>query len=73
MEPKSENAVAGVDEGLDLYEGVQRLRLPAGQVLVYRGHQAPGIFVFLSGCIRSGARVWRNHDVTLFSKSRHTA
>jgi len=62
MEPKSENTVAGVDEGLGFYDGVQPLRLPAGQVLIYRGHQAPGIFVFLSGCIRFGARVWRNND-----------
>jgi len=62
MKPKGENMVAGVVEGLGLNDGVQWLRLPAGQVLIYRGHQAPGVFVFLSGCIRSGARVWRNND-----------
>ena len=61
MKPKRENTAAGVNEGLGRYDGVQRLRLPAGQVLVYRGHQAPGVFVFLSGCIRSGARVWRSN------------
>ncbi len=61
MKPKSENTAAGIDEGLGRYDGVQRLRLPAGQVLVHRGHQAPGVFVFLSGCIRSGARVWRSN------------
>ena len=56
MKPNSENTAAGVDEGLDRYDGVQRLRLPAGQVLIYRGHTAPGIFVFLSGRVHSGAR-----------------
>ena len=62
MKPTGENTAVGVDEGLGLYDDVQRLMLPAGQVLVYRGNQAPGIFVFLSGCIRSGARVWRSND-----------
>lgn len=52
----------GIDEGLGLYDGKQRLRLPAGQVLIYRGHTAPGVFVFLSGCVHSGARVWRGND-----------
>jgi hypothetical protein len=58
---KREHAT-GVDEGLGLYGGEQRLRLPAGQVLIYRGHTAPGVFVFLSGCVHSGARVWRSND-----------
>ena len=62
MKPKSENTAAGVNEELDRYDGVQRLRLPAGQVLIYRGHTAPGVFVFLSGCVHSGARVWRSSD-----------
>ena len=62
MKPKSENTATGVDEELGLYDGEQRLRLPAGQVLIYRGHTAPGVFVFLSGCVRSGARVWRSND-----------
>lgn len=52
----------GIDEELGLYDGKQRLRLPAGQVLIYRGHTAPGVFVFLSGCVHSGARVWRGND-----------
>ncbi len=62
MKPKSENTAAGVDEELGLYDGEQRLGLRAGQVLIYRGHTAPGVFVFLSGCVRSGARVWRSND-----------
>ncbi len=62
MKPKSENSAAGVDKGLDGYYGVQWLRLPAGQVLIYRGHTAPGVFVFMSGCIHRGARVWRSRD-----------
>ena len=62
MKPKSENTATGVDEELGLYDGEQRLRLPAGQVLIYRGHTAPGVFVFLSGCVHSGARVWRSND-----------
>jgi CBS domain-containing protein len=62
MKPKRESPVAGVNEGLDGYDGVQRLRLPAGQVLIHSGHTAPGVFVFTSGCIRSGARVWRSKD-----------
>ena len=62
IKPKGENMAAGVDGGLGLYDGVQRLGFPAGQVLAYRGHQAPGVFVFLSGCIRSGACVWRSND-----------
>jgi CBS domain-containing protein len=62
MKPKRENTGAGGDERSGRYDWFQRLRLPAGQVLIYGGHQAPGVFVFLSGCIRSGARVWRNND-----------
>ena len=62
MKPKSENTAAGVDEELGRYDGVQRVRLPAGQVLIYGGHTAPGVFVFLSGCVRFGARVWRSND-----------
>jgi CBS domain-containing protein len=62
MKGETEDTVVGVDQGLGLYDDVQRLMLPAGQVLVYRGHQAPGVFVFLSGCIRTGARVWRSND-----------
>ncbi len=62
MKPNSDNTEAGVDEELGLYDGEQRLRLPAGQVLIYRGHTAPGVFVFMSGCIRHGARVWRSND-----------
>ena len=62
MKPKSEDTAAGVDEELGLYDGEQPLRLPAGQVLIYRGHTAPGVFVFLSGCVHSGARVWRSND-----------
>ena len=62
MKPKSENPAAGVNEGLGRYDGVQRVRLPAGQVLIYRGHTAPGVFVFLSGCVHFGARVWRSTD-----------
>jgi CBS domain-containing protein len=62
MKPKSENPASGVNTGLGVYDGAERLRLPAGQVLIYRGHQAPGVFVFLSGCISSGAREWRSKD-----------
>ncbi len=62
MKSKRENTAAGVDEELGPYDGEQRLRLPAGQVLIYRGHTAPGVFVFLSGCVHSGARVWRSND-----------
>ena len=65
MKPKSENTATGVDEELGLYDGEQRLRLPAGQVLIYRGHTAPGVFVFMSGCIHRGARVWRSRDADL--------
>jgi len=54
--------VAGVDERMGLYDGVHCVRLSAGQVLIYRGHTAPGVFVFLSGCVHSGARVWRSND-----------
>ena len=61
MKPKSENPAAGVNEGLGRYDGVQRVRLPAGQVLIYGGHTAPGVFVFLSGCVHFGARVWRSN------------
>ena len=60
MKPKSENTAAGGGKGFDRYNGVQRLSLPAGQVLIYRGNKAPGVFIFLSGCVRSGARVWRS-------------
>ena len=62
MKPKKDNTAAGVDEGLGRYDGVHRLRLPAGQVLIYRGHTAPGVFVFLSGCVHFGTRVWRSTD-----------
>ncbi len=62
MKPKSENTVAGVDEELGLYDAEQQLRLPAGQVLIYRGHTAPGVFVFLSGRVHFGAHVWRSND-----------
>ena len=62
MKPKRENTGAGSDEGLDRYDGVQRLRLPAGQILIYGGNKAPGVFVFLSGSVQSGARVWRSND-----------
>ncbi len=62
MKPKTENTVAGADEGMGLYDGVHCMRLSAGQVLIYRGHTAPGVFVFLSGCVHSGARVWRSND-----------
>ncbi len=62
MKPNCEKTAARIDEGLDRYDGVQWLRLPASQVLIYRGHTAPGVFVFLSGCVRSGARVWRSND-----------
>lgn len=48
------------ERGLDGYAGVQQLILPAGQVLIYSGHTPPGVFVFLSGCVRCGSRAWRN-------------
>lgn len=36
---------------LEAFEGATRLRMPAGQVLVYREHRSPGLFVLLSGRI----------------------
>jgi len=63
MKPKNENTTADGSKGLDSYDGVQRLSLPAGQVLIYRGNKAPGVFIFLSGCVRSGSRIWRSNGI----------
>lgn len=63
MKPKTENTVAGVDERMGLYDGVHCMRLLAGPVLIYRGHTAPGVFVFLSGCVHSGACATRSTGI----------
>jgi quercetin dioxygenase-like cupin family protein len=36
---------------LESMEGATRLKMPPGQVLVYREHRSPGVFVVLSGRI----------------------
>jgi len=45
---------------LEAWEGVRRLTLRAGQVLIHAGHTPPGVFVFLSGQACVGATTLYN-------------
>ena len=49
--PRSPAALLGA---LEAHDGVTRLHLPAGQVLVYCEHRAPGVFVVVEGAVELG-------------------
>lgn len=45
---RAEDAVAELERS----EGVARVRMTAGQVLMYQDHLAPGVFVLVSGSVK---------------------